>query len=89
MPEGKVQQAATHSSNLCIICRLSHTSAAIEERYARIRPLWGLTEYTLSFKFPQTQLKDTQCLGVLLGHPVSGGHKYGSLVLQVEGWALD
>jgi hypothetical protein len=31
----------------------------------------------------------TQCLGVQLGHPVSGGHKYGDLVLQVGGWALD
>jgi hypothetical protein len=27
----------------------------------------------------------TQCLGVKLGHPVSGGHKYGGLVLQVGG----
>jgi hypothetical protein len=31
----------------------------------------------------------TQYLGVSLGHPVSGGHKYGGLVLQVGGWALD
>jgi hypothetical protein len=30
----------------------------------------------------------TQCLGVQLGHPVSRGHKYGDLVLQVEGWAV-
>jgi hypothetical protein len=27
----------------------------------------------------------TQCLGLQLGHPVSGGHKYGDLVLQVGG----
>jgi hypothetical protein len=25
--------------------------------------------------------------GVYLGHPVSGDHKYGDLVLQVGGWA--
>jgi hypothetical protein len=31
----------------------------------------------------------TQCLGVQLGHPVSRGHKYRRLVLQVGGWALD
>jgi hypothetical protein len=27
----------------------------------------------------------TQCLGVQLGHPVSGGHKYKCLVFQVGG----
>jgi hypothetical protein len=29
--------------------------------------------------------KGTQCLGVQLGHPVSGGYKYGNLALQVWG----
>jgi hypothetical protein len=29
----------------------------------------------------------TQCPAVDLGHPVSGGHKYGDLVLQVGCWA--
>jgi hypothetical protein len=29
--------------------------------------------------------KETQCLGVQLGHPVPGGYKYGDLVLQIRG----
>jgi hypothetical protein len=27
--------------------------------------------------------RPTQCLGVQLGHPVCGSHKYGGLVLQL------
>jgi hypothetical protein len=27
--------------------------------------------------------KETQCLGIQLGHPVPGGYKYGDVVLQV------
>jgi hypothetical protein len=29
--------------------------------------------------------KETQCLGIKLGHPVPGGYKYGDLALQVGG----
>jgi hypothetical protein len=29
--------------------------------------------------------KETQCLGVYLGHPVPGGYKYGDPALQVDG----
>jgi hypothetical protein len=29
--------------------------------------------------------KETQCLGLYLGHPVPGGYRYGDLALQVGG----
>jgi hypothetical protein len=33
--------------------------------------------------------KRTRCLGIRLGHPVTGGYKYRDLVLPVAGWTQD
>jgi hypothetical protein len=41
--------------------------------------------FTLALEFVGGDEKGTQCLRVSLGHPVSGGCKYGNLALQVGG----
>jgi hypothetical protein len=40
---------------------------------------------TVALRVVEGEEKGTQCLGVSLGHPVLGGHKYGDLALQVGG----
>jgi hypothetical protein len=41
--------------------------------------------FTVALRVVGGDEKGTQCLGVLLGHPVPGGYKYGDLALQVGG----
>jgi hypothetical protein len=48
---------------------------------------WGCLERattsTVAMRVVVGNEKGTQCLGLYLGHPVPGGHKYGDLALQV------
>jgi hypothetical protein len=41
---------------------------------------------TVALRVAEGDEKRTRCLGVYLGYPVTGGHKYRDLVLQVGGW---
>jgi hypothetical protein len=45
----------------------------------------GGLEY-LRIRVPEGEETGTRCLGVKLGHPVTGGHKYKDRILQVGGW---
>jgi hypothetical protein len=45
----------------------------------------GLNTSNLALRVVGGDEKGTQCLGILLGHPVPGEYKCGDLVLQVEG----
>jgi hypothetical protein len=45
----------------------------------------GLNTSTVALRVVGDDEKGTQCWGVYLGHPVTGGHKYGDLALQVGG----
>jgi hypothetical protein len=44
-----------------------------------------LNTYTVALRVVRGDKMGTQCLGVLMGHPVPGGYKYGDLALQVGG----
>jgi hypothetical protein len=43
----------------------------------------GYNTSTPALRVVRGDEKGTQCPGVYLGHPVSGGYKYGDLALQV------
>jgi hypothetical protein len=45
----------------------------------------GSNTSTVALRVVGGDEKGIQCLGVKLGHPVSGRYKYGDLVLQVGG----
>jgi hypothetical protein len=44
-----------------------------------------LNNSTIALHVVRSGNKGTQCLGMSLGHPVSGRYKYGNLALQVGG----
>jgi hypothetical protein len=46
----------------------------------------GLNISTVALRVTEGDIKGTWRLGVQLGHPVTGGHKYRDLLLQVGGW---
>jgi hypothetical protein len=43
------------------------------------------TTSTVTLRVVGGDEKETQCLGVQLGHPVTGGYRYGGLIFQVWG----
>jgi hypothetical protein len=45
----------------------------------------GQNSSTVALRVVRGDEKGTQCPGVYLGHPVSGGYKFGDLALQVGG----
>jgi hypothetical protein len=50
-------------------------------------PCGGASEYFhVALRVVEGDEKGTRCLGVKLDQPVTGGHKYRDLVLQVGGW---
>jgi hypothetical protein len=42
----------------------------------------GSNTSTVALRVAEGDEKGTQCLGVQLGHPITGGHKYRDLALQ-------
>jgi hypothetical protein len=45
----------------------------------------GWNNPTVALRVVEGDEKGTRCLGIQLGHPVTGGQKYRDLVLQVGG----
>jgi hypothetical protein len=61
----------------------SQSKKLIRKKEARVEAVSNNS--TVALRFVGGDGKGTQCLGVKLGHPVSGGNKYRDLALQVGG----
>jgi hypothetical protein len=49
----------------------------------------GYNTSTVALRVVEGDEKGTRCLGVSLGHPVTGGHKHRNLALQVGNMIQD